>query len=73
MYNVFYILLLKQDITKKKRVWKVLELNASNNSKEYKMEVIWDIAVYANKSESGYLLGLYYLVAWKNYLKTNNT
>ena len=37
------------------------------------MEPIRDSAVYANKSESGHLLGLYYLVAWKGYPKEENT
>ena len=55
MHNVFHVLLLKQDTTKKERVDKrvsELELEAGN-SKEYKVEVIWNSAVYASKSESG--------------------
>ena len=32
--------LLEQDITKKKRVKKIPELDASDNSQEYKVEVI---------------------------------
>ena len=43
------------------------------NSKEYKVEAIRDSAVYANESESGHLPGLYYLVAWKDYPKEENT
>ena len=39
---------------------KKLEFEA-DNSKEYKIETIWDSAFYANKAE-GYLLALYYLV-----------
>ena len=39
-----------------------LELEAGN-SKDYKIESIWDGAVYASKLESGQLSGLYYLVA----------
>lgn len=41
-YNIFYILLLKQDITRKKQVNRqVPELNINNNnSKEYKIEKI---------------------------------
>lgn len=39
------------------------KLDTSNNkSKEYKMEAIYDSAVYAKKSESGYLLEFYYLI-----------
>ena len=38
------------------------ELAAGDESGEYKMEAIWDSAVYARESESDHLLGLYYLV-----------
>ena len=66
------MLLLEQDTTKKGRVnKKIMELEA-NNSKEYKMEAIWNSAVYTNKAE-GYLPGLYYLVGWKKYLEEENT
>ena len=74
IYNVFYILLLEKDNTKKKRVDKTvtkLEFEAGY-SKEYEMEVIWDSAIYANKAKD-YLLSLYYLVAWKKYLEEENT
>ena len=57
--------LLEQDITKKSQVSKkISKLDASDkNSEEYKVEAIWNSAVYANKSESGHLPSLYYLVA----------
>ena len=54
--------LLEQDIIKKERVKKVPELDVGNNSEEYEVEAIRDSAVYAIESESGHLLGLYYLV-----------
>ena len=73
VHNVFFVSLREQDTTKKEQVKKVLELDASNNSKEYELEAIWDSAVYANKSESGHLPGLYYLVVWKGYPKEENT
>ena len=38
-----------------------LELKAGDN-KEYKVKIIWDSAIYANKAKS-HLPGLYYLVA----------
>ena len=60
---------------RKKRVDKwvtELELKAGNN-KEYKVETIWDSAVYASKSESGQLPDLYYLVAYKSYPEEENT
>ena len=39
----------------------------------YKIEVIWDSAIYTKESKSGYLLDLYYLISWKRYLKEENT
>ena len=65
MQNAFHVSLLEQDTTKKKRVDKqITELDLEvGNSKEYEVEAIWNSAVYASKSESGQLLGLYYLVA----------
>ena len=57
------MLLLEQDTIRKGRLSKkVPEINDGNeDSKEYEVEAIWDNAVYANKLESSYLLGLYYL------------
>ena len=65
IHDVFHVSLLEQDITRKGRVDKnVTELDAGNNdSGEYKIEVIWDSAVYARELESGYLPGLYYLIS----------
>ena len=40
----------------------------AGNSKEYKIEAIWDSAVYTRESEN-YLPELYYLVEWKGYPK----
>ena len=54
--------LLEQDTTKKKQVEKVPESDAGDDSKEYKVEAIWDSAVYTRESEV-HLPGLYYLVA----------
>ena len=50
----------------------VEELDAGDDSGEYKLEAIWDSAVYAKKSKSGHLLGLYYLVSWKGYPEEEN-
>lgn len=50
----------------------VTKLDAGN-SKKYKVEAIWDNTIYANKLESGYLPGLYYLIVWKSYPKEENT
>ena len=58
------MLLLEKDTTKKERVDKKvtgLEIEASNNE-EFKIEVIWDSAIYINKAKS-HLSSLYYLIA----------
>lgn len=44
----------------------------ADNKKEFKIEEIWDNVIYAKESK-GHLLGLYYLILWKNYLKKKNT
>ena len=49
------------------------ELDAGEDSGKYEVEAIWDNAVYAKKSKSGHLLGLYYLVSWKGYPEEENT
>ena len=41
-----------------------MEFNAVDNKRrEYKLEVIWDNAVYMRESELSHLPGLYYLVS----------
>ena len=50
-----------------------MEFDTGDNSKEYKMEAIWDSMVYTKESKSGYLSGLYYLVLWKRYPEEENT
>ena len=73
MHIVFYISLLEQDITKKRRVDEnVTKLDASkDDSEEYKVEVIWKNEVYIRESE-GYPPRLYYLVSYKRYLEEEN-
>ena len=51
IYNIFYVLLLKQDTTRKKRVDKQMTKLKASDSKEYKIEAIWDSNVYASKLE----------------------
>ena len=72
---MFHVSLLEQDSTKKGRVSKkVPDYDAGDkDSEEYELEVIWESVVYANKLESGYLPGLYYLIAWKGYPEKENT
>ena len=67
---MFSVSLLKQDIIKKRQEFSVPEFEPINN-KEYKVEPIQDSVVYA-KEIDGHLLGLYYLVAWKNYPEEEN-
>ena len=51
-----------------------MEFNiGDNDSGKYEVEAIWDSAVYTRESESGHLLGLYYLIAWKRYPEEINT
>ena len=50
-----------------------VELDASNENGEYKLEAIWDSKVYARESESGHLPSLYYLVLWKGNPEEENT
>ena len=57
--------LLEQDTTRKGRVNKEvrqIKFDAGNDDRgDQKVEAIWDSAVYARESESGYLTGFYYL------------
>ena len=75
MHNVFHVPLIEQDTTRKERVdERLTELEfEAGNSEEYKVEAIWDNAIYISKLELGQLLGLYYLIAWKRYPKEENT
>lgn len=45
-----------------------LELDVNEN-KKYKVKIIKDSVVYANKTTEGQLSGLYYLLFWKNHLE----
>ena len=56
IHNIFHVSLLEQNITKKRRVGKnnMTESDISNEGREYKIESIWDSAVYARELKSGY-------------------
>ena len=50
-----------------------MKSNAGDDeSGKYKVEVIWDSAMYARESELGHLPGLHYLVLWKRYPEEEN-
>ena len=59
IHDVFYVSLLEQDTTKKKRDDIASELGTGDDSGEYKVEAISENAVYAKESESVHLPGLY--------------
>ena len=40
-----------------------MEFDTGNDSEEYKVEAIWNSAVYARELKSGYLPDHYYLVS----------
>ena len=52
---------------------KVTKLDTSDNSKKYKIEAIWNNAVYTMKWKSSRLSKLYYLIVWNGYVKEKNT
>lgn len=67
MHNVFYVLVLEQNITKKREKDEnitLLKFEASD-SKKYKIEAIWNNAIYKKELKLGQLSGLYYLISWK--------
>ena len=73
IYDVFHVLLLDQDTTKKRQVNDMqLEFEVGNN-KKYEVNGIWDSVVYAKESTTGQLPRLYYLVLWKSYPEEENT
>ena len=66
IHDIFHLSLLEQNTTKKGQVdKKTLQLEFKNDGegKEYEVEPIRNSAVYAKESESGQLLGLYYLIS----------
>ena len=44
----------------------------AGDNKEYEVDSIWNSAIYAKKSTTGQLPGLYYLVLWKGYPEKEN-
>lgn len=68
------MLLLKKDITKKKQIDKMLEIEVEvGNNINYKLKTIWNGVVYARKLVIGHLLNFYYLIFSKSSIKEKNT
>lgn len=66
--------LLEENTTRKGWIDKnVTEFEASKDNKEYKVEKIWNNAVYAKKLATCHLLDLSYLISWKGYPEKKNT
>ena len=67
IHNVFHVSILEKDTTRKGRVdekARQMEFDAGDDqSGEYKVETIWNSAVYVRESKSGHLPDLYYLVS----------
>ena len=49
-----------------------MEFDTNDNEEEYKVEAMWDSAVYARESKSDQLPGLYYVVSLKRYPEEEN-
>lgn len=79
MYDVFHMLLLKQDIQKKKQInqnnantlLKPKKEFEARNNKKYEVKSIVNNAVYSKKVKNQ-LSSLYYLILQKNYSKEKN-
>lgn len=61
IYDVFHVLLLEENITRKRGVETAIKLD-KGNSKKYKVEIIHDGKIYAKELDNGHLLDLHYLV-----------
>ena len=77
IHNIFHVLLLEQDTTKKGQIDKEVRQmefdTGDNKSGKYEVEASWDSTVYVKESESDHLPAFYYLVSWKGYLEEDNT
>lgn len=65
--------LLEEDNIRKEQADKELEMKLKTGDNiEYKVEAIWDSAVYARESIANHLPCFSYLIFWKSYLKEEN-
>lgn len=73
IYDIFFVLLLKQDITEGKRINKFHKLKPEiDNDKDYEIKAIYDNIIYANKVAESKLPELYCFIFWKDYLKSKS-
>lgn len=49
-----------------------IEFDESENNRIYEVEVMTNSEIYAKELSEDYILGLYYLVSWKNYPNMEN-
>lgn len=75
IYDVFYVLLLEEDTTRKGWVDKKDKKTKfeAGDKEEYEVKRIQNSAIYGKKLEKSHLPKLYYLVSWKGYSKKKNT
>ena len=72
IHDIFHVLLLEQNTTKKKQMNNIQQEFEAGNNKEYEVDGIRDSAIYTRES-AGQLPRLYHLVSWKSYPKKENT
>lgn len=78
IHDIFYILMLEQNIIRKGQVNKVNKLLKlkpefyKKNNKEYQLGATYNSRVYVKEATSQ-LPGLFYLVSYKNHSKDENT
>lgn len=76
IHDVFYILPLKQNITRREYVNELVELEPElhpGKNKEYEIETLKDYIVITSKTARDQLPGLFYLIFWKDYLEAKDT
>lgn len=67
IHDIFYVLLLKQDIIKRRQIIDNVAKLDYSNSKEYEIEAICDSKIYARGSKSQLLPSFYNHVLCKDY------
>lgn len=66
---MFYLLMLKQDITKKWQIDNNIAIQLKfevNNNKKYSIKAIQNNIIYEKEFKAGHFSKLYYLILWKS-------